>query len=448
MKSQKGTDLSGGKNTISVLPNFIWLMALLLMEVPAFSQLHIPYAKSDKTIDGVLDDWQTIPIEIKSKVSPKYRNLNHAALEWDEEYLYICFDVKDKLLCANESGDSNPRLYFNDAIEIYLDAKNDSGKVMDKNDYQFLVAITGDKVIFEGDKHLMQEGYVVPKDFDNNNIIIKSGVSFRGTINQMNDTDEGYSIETAIPWTTVGLTPSKDMYIRLDLCIDDIDTFTNVVAIPDTVHPLSMNFVNLSGKTEFGFPQDWTTFRLEGEPSTLQQIRKYISSHFVLFFGFLMAIVVAFTYIILRQYRKLKFYKNFPSKIDTDEVLYVNNESEPVSESTVTKPLHETIEKTRLYILANIDNDLSMEDLSKAANIGIRQLQRLFKSEIGITPVQYINILKLEEAGQLLKTTNMTVAEIAYKFSFNDPSYFGSVFKKYYGMTPLEYRKMAVYLLR
>jgi AraC-like DNA-binding protein len=439
-----GMYLSGRKSTLVAQANNILVVALLLINDSAFSQLHIPYATTDKSIDGVLDDWQAMPIEIKSNVLPRYRNENRAAVEWDEEFLYVCFDIKDKLLCANESGDSNPRLYFNDAVEIYLDAKNDSGMVMDKNDYQFLVAITGDKVIFEGDKHLIQEGYLVPKDFDNNNIIIKSGVSFHGTINQMNDTDVGYSIEAAIPWTTVGLVPSKDMYMRLDLCVDDIDTFTNIVAIPDTVHPLSMNFVNLSGKTEFGFPQDWTVFRLEGEPSTIQQIRKYISSHFMLFVSLLTLIVAAFTFIILRQYRKLKFYKNFPRKVDTDEVLHVSsNESEPVSEASATKPLHETIEKTRHYIIANIDNDLNMEDLSKAANIGIRQLQRLFKSEIGITPVQYINILKLEEAGLLLKTTNMTVAEIAYKLSFNDPSYFGSVFKKYYGMTPLEYRKMA-----
>jgi AraC-like DNA-binding protein len=427
----------------TLFSKYYFAVVILLLASAASAQKTLPFATIDKKIDGRLDDWQVLPLDIESSVSIRYRNQNHAAIEWNEEFLFVCFDVKDKLLCANESGDTNPRLYFNDAIEIYLDAKNDSDKRMDKNDYQFLISITGDKVIFKGDKHLIQEGYAVPKEFDNNDILINSATLYHGTINQMNDKDEGYTIEAAIPWSTVGLIPSKGMIIKLDLCVDDIDTFTNVRVIPDTIHPLSMNFVNLSGKTEFGFPGDWTLFRLDGQPSMVQKMRRMISAHFILFFAMLFVIVSMFAFIIIRQYIRIEFYKNFPRKADTDEVLY-HTESKINIETDVVrqiKPLHETIEKLRIYIIANIKEDIAIEELSKAANLGVRQLQRLFKSELNITPVQYLNILKLEEAAIMLKDTNQTVSEIAYHFGYNDPSYFGSVFKKYFGMTPVEYRK-------
>ncbi len=431
--------LSRGK----LLYKYFWTICFGLFALDISAQKIIPFAIVDKNIDGKLDDWESLPFNIKSNVSKRYKNENQAALEWNEEFLYVCFDVKDKLLCSNENGNNNPRLYFNDAVEIYMDAKNDSDKSMDKNDYQFLVSITGDKVIFKGDKHLINEGYVVPKEFDNNDILINSATSYKGTINQMNDKDEGYTVEASIPWSTVGLVPSKGMIIKLDLCVDDIDTFTNVRAIPDTIHPKSMNFINLSGKNEFGFPKDWTVFKLDGQPSIFQKMRRLISVYFLVFSALLLAVISIFAFVILRQYRRLKFYQSFPRKADTNEVLYSRESKVNVEETAVksSKALNEIIEKIRLYILTNIKEEIAMEDLSKEANLGVRQLQRLFKIELGITPMQYLNILKLEEAAKLLIDTNQTVAEIAYCFAYNDPSYFGSVFKKYFGMTPLEYRK-------
>ena len=66
---------------------------------------------------------------------------------------------------------------------------------------------------------------------------------------------------------------------------------------------------------------------------------------------------------------------------------------------------------------------------------------RLFKQEFGLSPVQYINLKKVERAQLLLYTTDCSVKEVAYKLGFSDHSYFIRLFHKVAGITPQEYRR-------
>ena len=65
---------------------------------------------------------------------------------------------------------------------------------------------------------------------------------------------------------------------------------------------------------------------------------------------------------------------------------------------------------------------------------------RLFKRELGQSPLRYINQKKTEKAQLLLLTADMPVKEVAYELGFFDLSYFIRLFKKKVGMTPQEYR--------
>ena len=59
----------------------------------------------------------------------------------------------------------------------------------------------------------------------------------------------------------------------------------------------------------------------------------------------------------------------------------------------------------------------------------------------GMTPNDYIRKIRLEKAAELLLTTNMTAAEVAYKVGFDDQYYFSKSFKRYFGQPPSQYRK-------
>ena len=67
--------------------------------------------------------------------------------------------------------------------------------------------------------------------------------------------------------------------------------------------------------------------------------------------------------------------------------------------------------------------------------------RKLFKEYTGLSPAHYIQELKIQQAKDLLATTQRSTKEIAYYLTFDDIPYFTKVFKKYTGYTPQSYRK-------
>lgn len=64
-----------------------------------------------------------------------------------------------------------------------------------------------------------------------------------------------------------------------------------------------------------------------------------------------------------------------------------------------------------------------------------------FKGQMGVTPHAYMNALKIDSAKIYLKAEKLSVTEIAYMLNFSSSHHFASVFKKYVGCTPTEFRK-------
>lgn len=99
------------------------------------------------------------------------------------------------------------------------------------------------------------------------------------------------------------------------------------------------------------------------------------------------------------------------------------------------------------YIKANIATNIGIEDV--LGKIGRKRTSFLnqFKSETNITLGKYIQKVKLEEAKNLLEFTNTSILDISLIFNFSSQSYFHNLFKKEYGITPLEFRKQSRRLL-
>lgn len=92
------------------------------------------------------------------------------------------------------------------------------------------------------------------------------------------------------------------------------------------------------------------------------------------------------------------------------------------------------------FIHSNYQRDLSIEEISRSANISKSECFRCFASMIDKKPVTYLNEYRLKQAVNLLITTDMPVTQICFACGFNHISYFGKLFRRYYGMTPKEYR--------
>ena len=81
-----------------------------------------------------------------------------------------------------------------------------------------------------------------------------------------------------------------------------------------------------------------------------------------------------------------------------------------------------------------------MEDVAHRFNLSPSHFSTVFRQHAGKTFRVYLSNLRIDKAKELLKTTNMKSAEVAYRCGYSDPHYFSSVFKKKTGQTPLKYR--------
>lgn len=94
------------------------------------------------------------------------------------------------------------------------------------------------------------------------------------------------------------------------------------------------------------------------------------------------------------------------------------------------------------YLEDNLwDNTISNEFLAKKLGISEIYLRKLFLSNLGSTPKQYILDLRIKKAKQLLTDSNYTVTEISEKCGFSSLYHFCRIFKKKTDLTPLEYSK-------
>lgn len=81
-----------------------------------------------------------------------------------------------------------------------------------------------------------------------------------------------------------------------------------------------------------------------------------------------------------------------------------------------------------------------LTSISHHVNLSPSRLRHLFKSEIGKTPAQYLKWRRLQRASVLLKTTFLSVKEIANQVGITNSSHFVKEFKKVYGVAPTIYR--------
>ena len=98
--------------------------------------------------------------------------------------------------------------------------------------------------------------------------------------------------------------------------------------------------------------------------------------------------------------------------------------------------------KVDQVIFNHIDcEDFKIKCLCKKLCISRMQLHRNIKKLTGLSTSEYIRRFKLKRALQLLRTTNLTVSQIAYEVGFKDPSYFTRIFVKELRISPTRLRK-------
>ncbi|GEL11310.1 Signal transduction histidine kinase [Flavobacterium glycines] len=103
---------------------------------------------------------------------------------------------------------------------------------------------------------------------------------------------------------------------------------------------------------------------------------------------------------------------------------------------------NEFLEKVIHLIQLNIEDvEFNSEELAKLLNISSRQLYRKLKGISGNTVHEFITKVKMNQAEELLRNSDLNISQIAYKLGFSEPSNFSRTFSKHFGCSPSQYGK-------
>ncbi|MBK9013984.1 MAG: response regulator [Saprospiraceae bacterium] len=100
------------------------------------------------------------------------------------------------------------------------------------------------------------------------------------------------------------------------------------------------------------------------------------------------------------------------------------------------------VKKLRRVVDAHLDDyEFNVEGLCREIGLSHSHLHRKLTALTGCSATKFIRQIRLSKAKELLENPGLTITAVAFDTGFNDPGYFGRVFKQEFGMTPVEWRE-------
>lgn len=102
---------------------------------------------------------------------------------------------------------------------------------------------------------------------------------------------------------------------------------------------------------------------------------------------------------------------------------------------------NESLKKVISYIRLNYQSEITISEMAKQTEIGERYLRKLFAQHLNLSPLDYLNQIRINKAIELLRNTEMSIKEICFACGFRSPQYFSRVFKQQMGIPPRDVTK-------
>ena len=134
--------------------------------------------------------------------------------------------------------------------------------------------------------------------------------------------------------------------------------------------------------------------------------------------------------------------REFAIKMESRGIIYLLLARFMKQAEAKRKNRDERIEDAIRFIRNHIGENVNLDKLVNRAFLSKDHFIRLFKQNVGITPIQYISRKKIEKAQVMLVTGNMSIQSVSYALGYEDCSYFNRLFKKIVGISPKKYRDL------
>ncbi len=142
----------------------------------------------------------------------------------------------------------------------------------------------------------------------------------------------------------------------------------------------------------------------------------------------------------LKQGKKMAIFSINDDEKPTDKISDIIFPFSPLS--AISNRTESIMEPALKYIRNNFNKDIKLEYVSELCQISPNYFCSIFSKTYQMSLTNYIRTLRLKQACYLLKTTTQTVVSIAVETGYADSGYFNKIFKKKYGYTPAQYRKI------
>jgi len=100
----------------------------------------------------------------------------------------------------------------------------------------------------------------------------------------------------------------------------------------------------------------------------------------------------------------------------------------------------DSIKQAQVFIENNYEKKINIDEIARIVNISNRNFLRRFKKATSNTPLEYIQRVKIEAAKKKLESSVLNIQQIMYGVGYHDEKAFRNTFRKYTGLSPLEYR--------
>ncbi|GAA0109872.1 MULTISPECIES: AraC family transcriptional regulator [Clostridium] len=95
------------------------------------------------------------------------------------------------------------------------------------------------------------------------------------------------------------------------------------------------------------------------------------------------------------------------------------------------------------YIILHPTEQYTISKMSRMAELSESRFRTLFKQQVGKNPLEYLNEIRVMTAARKLLVSGDNISDIAYEVGYEDANYFSRIFKKYFCITPKQYRDNA-----
>ncbi|MCD8540853.1 MAG: AraC family transcriptional regulator, partial [Leadbetterella sp.] len=191
-----------------------------------------------------------------------------------------------------------------------------------------------------------------------------------------------------------------------------------------------------SGTVILLFPEEWHTYKPSGETgwdtywigfngdNMLKLLKNNFFSprHPILKIGFMEQIILLFKQgIEIANYQKTSYQQVLAgiTSLMLGSLYYLEKNN-----SFRDKDIISQINKARMIMRENTDQDISPEAIAQRLNLSYSWFRRVFKQYTGFSPAQYQMEIRLQKSKEFLTGTNMPIKEIAYELNFESLSYF------------------------